>query len=117
MLLTIKGTPGEYPLTPIAELFGAQDPTNFLFAYWALFVIVNILSVLVFNLGFARKLPILKNVVIYLVMLFGNMFITFLAFSMPIIEALFIAAIVLGVYRFQMRKRKQEEHVETVDNQ
>ncbi|MBM7095962.1 MULTISPECIES: YlaH-like family protein [Alteribacter] len=109
MLLATQKTPGEFNLTPIAELFGAQNPENFLFAYWMLFLLINIMTVLVFNLGFARKLPVLKMVVVYVMMLFGNLFITFLAFSLPIIESLFVAAVVLGVYRIQMRRRKKED--------
>jgi hypothetical protein len=96
-------------MTPLAEFLGAGNPENFLTAFIVLYILINLLSVLVFNLGFARKLPLLKNVVIYGMMLFGNIFITFLAFTLPIIESLFIAAIVLGVYKLQLKRHKQNE--------
>jgi hypothetical protein len=95
--------------SPIAEWLGAADPSNFVMVFWIMYIIINALSILVFNLGFARKLPLLKNVVIYAVMFFGNMFITLFALTLPVIESLGIAALVLGMYKFQLRRHKQEE--------
>ncbi|UTR15229.1 YlaH-like family protein [Salipaludibacillus sp. LMS25] len=99
-------------LTPIAEWLGAQDTDNAVFAFWIMYIIVNVLSVIVFNLGFARKLPLLKNVIIYGLMFFGNMFMTFLAFALPIIESLFIAALVLGIYKLQLRRHQRTDTTE-----
>ncbi|SDY77859.1 YlaH-like protein [Evansella caseinilytica] len=96
-------------MTPIAQWLGATDPENFVFAYTMLYIILNILTVIVFNLGFARKLVFLKTVMVYILMLIGNVAITFLAFSLPIIESLFVAAVVLGIYKIQLRRHKQEE--------
>ncbi|MDG5789468.1 YlaH-like family protein [Evansella sp. AB-P1] len=95
-------------MTPIATWLGATDPENFLFAFAILYLIVNVLTIVVFNLGFARKLPLLKLIVVYSVMLFGNILITFLAFTLPIIESLFVATLVLGVYKLQLKRHKQE---------
>ncbi|MBB5172224.1 YlaH-like family protein [Texcoconibacillus texcoconensis] len=108
-----ENLPEEIPepdFTYFAELFGAQDPEQFVFAFAMLYLIVNFLTIVVYNLGFARKLPILKNVIIYVVLLFGNIFITFLALTLPVIESLFIAAVVLVVYRLQLRRHKSEKH-------
>ncbi|WP_096435581.1 YlaH-like family protein [Alteribacter populi] len=112
MLLSTQETPEEFNLSPLAELLGGQDPESFLFVFGMLYLFVNILTVLVFNLGFSRKLPVLKAVVVYVMMLFGNIFITFLAFSLPIIESLFVAAIVLGVYRLQLKRHKKSDNEE-----
>ncbi|SES39555.1 YlaH-like family protein [Salipaludibacillus aurantiacus] len=110
MLSAVNNTEPVAPdMTPIAQWLGATDPENFLFAFVIMYIIINALSILVFNLGFARKLPVLKNVVIYAVMFFGNIFITFLALSLPIIESLFIAALVLGIYKFQLKRHKNDE--------
>lgn len=100
-------------MTPIAEWLGATNPENFLMSFMVMYVIINVLSILVFNLGFARKLPVLKTVVVYAMMFFGNIFMTFLALSLPIIESLFIAALVLGIYKLQLRRHKKEEQVST----
>lgn len=96
-------------VSPIAQLLGAGDPNNFVMAFWVMYIIVNALSILVFNLGFARKLPLLKNVVIYVLMFIGNMFMTLLALTLPIIESLFIATLVLGIYKLQLKRHKQEQ--------
>lgn len=101
--------------SPIAHWLGASDPENFIFVFWSLYIIINVLSIIVFNLGFARKLSLLKNIVVYSVMLFGNMFITFLALTLPVIESLFLAALVLGVYKIQLKRHKQAE-AEAEDN-
>ncbi|WP_078595433.1 YlaH-like family protein [Evansella clarkii] len=96
-------------MSPMAELVGATDPENFLFAYVVLYIILNVITIVVFNLGFARKLPVLKLAVVYILMLFGNIFMTFLALSLPIIESLFVAALILGVYKIQLKRYKKEE--------
>lgn len=98
--------------TPIAHWLGASDPANFEFVFWSMFIMITVLSIIVFNLGFARKLPLLKNIVVYAVMLVGNMFITFFALTLPIIESLGIAAIILGVYKLQLNRHKREKSEE-----
>ncbi|MDQ0253865.1 positive regulator of sigma E activity [Evansella vedderi] len=116
LLATINTTSTPAPnMTPIAELFGASNPENFITAYTALYIIVNVLTILVFNLGFARKLPILKAAIVYIMMLLGNLLLTFLAFTLPIIESLAVAAIVLGMYKLQLRRHKQESQSENTE--
>lgn len=108
MIVASINTTSAPNMTPIAEWLGATNPENFLVAFVALYIIVNVLTILVFNLGFARKLPVLKTIVVYVMMLFGNIFLTFLALTLPIIESLAVAAIVLGLYKLQLRRHKQE---------
>lgn len=117
MLLAANNGTASPNMTPLAELLGASDPENFLTVFWILYIIINVLSIIVFNLGFARKLPLLKNIVIYAVMLFGNMFITFFAFTLPIIESLFLAGLVLGIYKFQLKRHKRNEEGQTQQSQ
>lgn len=109
MKLLSNGAEASPDFTPIAYWLGASDPENFVFVFWSMFIIINVLSVLVFNLGFARKLPIIKNIVIYSVMLFGNMFITFFALTLPIIESLGVAALILGIYKLQLNRHQDSE--------
>ena len=109
MILLSNGAEASPDFTPIAYWLGASDPENFVFVFWSMFIIINLLSILVFNLGFARKLPLIKNIVIYAVMLFGNMFITFFALTLPIIESLGVAALILGIYKLQLNRHKENE--------
>ncbi|MGG1725880.1 YlaH-like family protein [Bacillus paranthracis] len=46
---------------------------------WLLYGVIIILSALVYNLGFARKLSIIKNIVIYISLAIGCTVLTFFA--------------------------------------
>ncbi|MFV8826997.1 YlaH-like family protein [Alkalihalobacterium sp. APHAB7] len=68
------------------------------------------LSIVVFNLGFARKLPVLKLVIVYIALFIGCIVMFFLALmGAPIVEVLLISTAVLGVYKLRMLQRKREE--------
>lgn len=83
-----------------------ENPNTGLIIYLA----IVILSIIVYNLGFARKLPLLKTVVVYVALIIGCLVITLLAiFGAPIIEILVIASIFLLIYKLRMRGRKSEE--------
>ncbi len=53
-----------------------------------------------------RKLRLLQNVVIYLFLFIGCLVLTFLAFFLPIVEGLIVAALILIIYRV----RRMNEH-------
>ncbi|WP_285766473.1 YlaH-like family protein [Peribacillus sp. SI8-4] len=76
---------------------------------WYLYLTVFGLCILVYQLGFAKKLPLLKNVVIYAVMALGCTLLSFFAVFLPMGEALVIAAFVLGIYRIRLRNSRKEE--------
>ncbi|MBU9720493.1 MULTISPECIES: YlaH-like family protein [Bacillaceae] len=97
-----------YNMTPIAEMLGLTNPENFFFGFPIMYLIVTVLTVIVFNLGFARKLPVLKQAIVYILMLLGNILLTLLALILPIIESLFVATLVLGVYKLQMKRHKTD---------
>ncbi|MDM5156140.1 YlaH-like family protein [Bacillus sp. DX1.1] len=76
---------------------------------WLLYGTMIILSAIVYNLGFARKLSILKNVIIYTVLAAGCTILTFFAVFLPVGEGLVVAAIVLGIYKLRLRQAKQQK--------
>ncbi|KWW11593.1 MULTISPECIES: YlaH-like family protein [Peribacillus] len=76
---------------------------------WYLYLTVLGLCILVYQLGFAKKLPLLKNVVIYAVMALGCTLLSFFAVFLPMGEALVIASLVLGIYRIRLHNSKKEE--------
>ncbi|WP_245308311.1 YlaH-like family protein [Halalkalibacter urbisdiaboli] len=87
-----------------------ENPWNGLYA----FLIIVVLAIIVFNLGFAQKLPILKKIVVYIGLIIGCFVLWFLefAFGAPMIVVLIISGVVLGIYRFRLhlhRKEKQKE--------
>lgn len=76
---------------------------------WLLYGTIIIFSIIVYNLGFARKLPLLKNVVIYTVLILGCTILTFFAIFLPIGEGLVVAIIILGIYKLRLRQAKQQK--------
>ena len=78
---------------------------------WLLYLTILFLSILVFKLGFAQKLPFLKSVIIYLFLVFGCSFLTFLGIFLPITEGLVMASLILIIYKIRLyRYKKYENH-------
>ncbi|MGR5986804.1 YlaH-like family protein [Bacillus sanguinis] len=76
---------------------------------WLLYGIIIILSALVYNLGFARKLSIIKKYSdIYIVSDWMYSF-NFLCGFLPVGEGLVVAAIVLGIYRLRLHQARQQK--------
>jgi vacuolar-type H+-ATPase subunit I/STV1 len=76
---------------------------------WMLYATTLLLSVIVYKLGFAKKLPILKSVVIYLFLAFGCTILTFLGIFLPVAEGLMVAALILIVYKVRLRNSQNEQ--------
>lgn len=89
-------------LSFLAKLFQVdQHPQS---GMWMMFVAIFILSAIVYNLGFARKLKLWQNVIIYIMLFIGCIMLTFLCVFLPIGESLIIAALVLGIYRYRLHR-------------
>ena len=73
------------------------------------FALVFILSAIVFKLGFARELPLMKNMIIYAFLFLGCILLTFFAFFLPMVEGLIVAALILIIYKSRMWREKREE--------
>ncbi|WP_134700240.1 YlaH-like family protein [Ammoniphilus sp. YIM 78166] len=66
------------------------------------YYIILILAAFVYELGFARKLPILKKIFIYILLAVGCVPLTILkALGLPMIEAMLVAAGLLLFVRFR----------------
>ena len=78
-------------------------------AGYVVFILVFILSAIVFKLGFARELPLLKNIIIYTFLFLGCIMLTFFAFFLPMIEGLIVAALILIVYKSRLWREKREQ--------
>ncbi|MGM8364267.1 YlaH-like family protein [Virgibacillus sp. W0181] len=79
--------------------------------FWIFYLMNLILAIIAYELGFARKLPIIKTVIVYILLALGNYILTvFSLLQFPITETLILISIVLGIYRFrlyQQRKRNK----------
>ncbi|MBO8171173.1 MAG: YlaH-like family protein [Bacillaceae bacterium] len=64
------------------------------------YYIIFILTALIYKLGFARKLPFLKSLIIYIFIALGSILLkVFHALGLPMISALSVAAAMLIIYR------------------
>jgi hypothetical protein len=94
-------------LSFFAALFRVdENPTV---GMWLLYLTIVGLSIVVYKLGFAQKLPLLKNILIYAFLSLGSTVLTFLAIFLPIAEGLVAAALILIIYKMRLRQHKKEE--------
>jgi hypothetical protein len=76
---------------------------------WLLYFTIFLLSILVYKLGFAKKLPLLKSAVIYFFLGLGCTVLTFLGVFLPVGEGLIVASLVLIIYKVRLYQSKREE--------
>ncbi|EIT84936.1 hypothetical protein A374_12855 [Fictibacillus macauensis ZFHKF-1] len=91
--------------SPIALLLGINDHP--IAGFFLLYVVIAALSIVVYKLGFAKKLPVLKSVVIYVLLIVGCFPLTFFGIGLPIAEGLVCAAAVLIIYKIRLRQSKK----------
>lgn len=88
---------------------GADGVVDYTMPGYITLFIIFALSALVFKLGFARELPLMKNIIIYIFLFVGCILLTFFAFFLPMIEGLIVAALILIVYKTRLWREKREE--------
>ncbi|MRG85544.1 YlaH-like family protein [Salinibacillus xinjiangensis] len=102
---------GFRPLTDIfIEHIGGVE------GFWYLYLTIVIFAAITYKLGFARKLPLLKSIVVYIFLALGCFILTFFSEGLPMLEVLVVSALVLGIYRYRLaqeRKRRNREGVES----
>lgn len=83
------------------------------YIFWTFYVLNVVFSFIAYKLGFARKLPVGKSILVYIVLALGNFILTiFSIMRLPITESLIIISAVLGIYRFRLhQERKQKSRV------
>lgn len=74
-----------------------------------LYILILILSIIVYKLGFAKKLPVLKSVIIYFFLALGCTVLTFLGVFLPVAEGLVVAALILIIYKIRLKRSKNAE--------
>src|SRR5690625_553633 len=76
--------------------------------FWIFYTLNFIFSVIAYKLGFARELPLLKSVIVYILLFIGTYVTTiFSMFFLPITESLIIISIVLAIYRLRMYAQRK----------
>ena len=80
-------------------------------AGYVVFILVFLLSALVYKLGFAKQLRLGQNMIIYSFLFVGCIILTFLALFLPMVEGLLVAALILIVYKLRLKREKNEQAV------
>ncbi|WP_141431324.1 YlaH-like family protein [Bacillus sp. 03113] len=81
-----------------------------LLGMWLLYFTIILLCIIVFKLGFARKLPVIKSAVIYVFLILGCTVLTFFGVFLPIAEGLVVAAIILIIYKIRLHAERKRNH-------
>jgi hypothetical protein len=77
---------------------------------WSLYFIILILSVVIYKVAFARKLPPLKSLVVYMVLAMGCVLFWIMQLAkFPMIQALLITVIIIVVTRVRLWYSKKQE--------
>ena len=79
---------------------------------WLLYFTIVALSILVYKLGFAQKLPIGKSIMIYIFLAAGCTILTVLGIFLPITEGLVVAALILIIYKIRLHQSKKAAKLE-----
>jgi uncharacterized membrane protein len=83
---------------------------NYTVAGYILLAVIFVLTAIVYHLGFARSaLKAWQTAVIYVFLFLGCIILTFLAFFLPMVEGLIVAALVLIIYKVRLRRDKRKE--------
>lgn len=86
----------------IIEQYGVE---NLFLSFYILNLIFSIIS---YKLGFARKLPLVKSLIVYILLAVGVFVITiFSVLGLPMTESLIIISLVLAIYRFRLHRERQ----------
>lgn len=105
-------------LWPVADFFfrglgnevnlNNENEVTMLFrSFMLLYLTTVILTIITFKLGFARKLPLMKTIVVYAVLVIGTFILTLvLGLNLPLPESMLVAAIILGFYRLRLYKER-----------
>lgn len=95
-------------LTGITRFIYENSPSYEVAGYIEFFC-VFILCAIVYNLGFARKIKLWQNIVVYVCLFLGCIILTFFALALPMIEGLIVGAIILILYKIRLWREKKEQ--------
>ncbi|WP_445683365.1 YlaH-like family protein [Solibacillus sp. FSL W8-0474] len=111
LLASVSSSENEYVFNRMSGItsYLYQNLPNYDMAGYVTFILVFLMSAIVYKLGFAKKLTLGRNIVIYAFLFIGCIVLTFLALFLPMIEGLIVAALILIVYKSRLWREKREE--------
>nr|AIE77293.1 putative membrane protein YlaH [uncultured bacterium pBIO2160] len=83
--------------------------------FWIFYGLNLVLSIIAYKLGFARKLPLVKSIVVYILLLVGVYIITIFStvMRMPSVESLIVINLVLAIYRTRLHFQRKAKNRNT----
>lgn len=79
--------------------------------FWIFYVLNLIFGAIAYKLGFARKLPLLKSIFVYMMLAIGMFIITiFSIFKMPMTESMIVISVVLAIYRLRLHYQRKNQN-------
>lgn len=97
----------EERLSFFAALYNVSEQPKL--GMWLLYLTIMGLSIVVYKLGFAQKLPLGKSILIYLFLGAGCTILTALGIFLPIAEGLVVAALILIIYKIRLHQSKKQQ--------
>ncbi|WP_174733783.1 YlaH-like family protein [Mesobacillus harenae] len=94
-------------LSFFAALFRVDE--NPAMGMWLLYITIILLSIVVYKLGFAKKLPLFQTILIYIFLILGCTVLTFLGVFLPVAEGLIVAALILIIYKIRLHQQKKQD--------
>ncbi|SHE62673.1 YlaH-like protein [Seinonella peptonophila] len=83
---------------------------------WVDYLVILVLTGIVYETTFARSLPLLKNIVVYIFLALGcYLLLIFHILRFPIIPALFITILLIIVTKWRLAYSKRGKTTENVD--
>lgn len=71
--------------------------------FWITYFVILMMTAIIFKVAFARRLPILKTIVVYAVLAIGCYFFTIMhILRFPVMPALAITLVIIAVARLRM---------------
>jgi hypothetical protein len=76
---------------------------------WSLYLIILVLSIVIYKVAFARKLPLLKSLIVYFVLAVGCVLFWIMQLAQfPMIQALLITVVLIVVTRLRLWYSKKQ---------
>lgn len=83
---------------------------------WGLYLLILVLTAVVYQTTFARALPLVKNIIVYIVLALGcGLFFLFQIMGFPIIPALLITVVLIVLTK--LRLSLSDRHKKKVEQQ
>lgn len=85
-----------------------RDSVN---VFWLFYIVNLVLAAVAYKLGFAKELPVLKSVIVYIMLAVGMLILNFFSIvGYPITDSLIVICLVLGIYRFRLHRQRKSQH-------